>query len=166
MFTQIGRDLKPFLVFYRLQEELSTQQALIERAEEDLLCAVSLYRRGACGYSPFVTVCFLTHQALEKWLKAFIAVEGIPVSAKQHDLYSRLVIVEKVLPAVETVRNSIEEVDPEILGHKFPGDLRYNETPADVERYVKLLIKAAFSVRRLVKQFLKRKVKEGSYESS
>ncbi len=151
---------------YRLPEDGSAEQPRIERAEEDLLSALSLYRRGACGYLPLVTVCFLLHQALEKWLKAFIAVQGIQVSAKRlHDLHSRFMAVETKYPEFGEVRREIEQVAPEILDHKFPGDLRYNETPADIEICAKALMKAAFAVRRLGKRHFK-KLEEGDHELS
>ncbi|MCX7683493.1 MAG: HEPN domain-containing protein [Anaerolineae bacterium] len=159
--------LESVLQVYRLPEDASSQQPLIERAEEDLLCAVSLYRRGACGYLPLVTACFLAHQALEKWLKAFIAVCGLSVSAKgQHNLYDRFMVVEKKVPEFKVIREKVEAVEPEILDHKFPGNLRYNETPANVERYVEVLMEAAFLVRKLVKRQLNKSLEEGSYESS
>lgn len=166
MSVKFDKGFKSFLNISKLPQEFITQQAVIERAEEDLLCAVSLHRRGACGYSPFVTICFLLHQAMEKWLKAFIAVQGIQVSAKgQHDLYSRFEAAESQAPQFESIRKIIEEVAPEILDHKFPGNLRYNETPTDIERYIEVLITATFAVRRLVKQQLE-KLKEYSDESS
>jgi HEPN domain-containing protein len=151
--------LKSTLRLYRLPEEASTQQPLIERAEEDLLCVLSLYRQGACGYSALVTVCFLLHQALEKWLKAFIAVQGFRVSTKTHDLYNRFQAVEEVDPAFGDIRSKLE-IAPEIMAHEFPGNLRYNETPPDIEQYVEVLIKAAFATRKLVKRALKRRLEE------
>ncbi len=154
------------LSVYRLPEDASAQQPLIERAEEDLLSALSLYRRGACSYLPLVTVCFLLHQALEKWLKAFIAVQGIPVTARgPHDLDSRFRAAETQCPEFAEVRKRLEEVAPGILHHKFPGNLRYNETPADIEQFVKVLIEGAFVVRRLAKRHFK-KLEEGGHELS
>jgi HEPN domain-containing protein len=153
--------LRSTLQLYKLAENASAQQPLIERAEEDLLCALFLYRHGACGYSPLVTVCFLLHQAMEKWLKAFIAVQGISVRPNgQHDLLSRLEAAKSVQSAFADVQSKIEEIEPEIMAHTFPGNLRYTETPRDIERKVEVLIKAAFVTRRLVKQTLPRTSEE------
>jgi HEPN domain-containing protein len=153
--------LRSTLRLYKLPENASAQQPFIDRAEEDLLCAVSLYRQGACGYSPLVIVCFLLHQALEKWLKAFIAVQGISVPKKgQHDLLSRLEAAKTVEPAFADIQSKIEETEPAIMAHNFPGNLRYNETPPNIEQYVEVLIKAAFATRKLVKRALKRKLEE------
>mgnify|MGYP005841338443 CR=1 FL=1 len=154
--------LKRSLQVYGLPEDATPQQPLIERAEEDLLCAIALYRQGACGYLPLVTVCFLLHQALEKWLKLIIAVRGIAVAAKQdekqrvkpHDLYRLLTALDEKLPEFGEIRGEIEKVDPALMDHKFPGSLRYNETPAEIERYVRVLIPVAFKTRRLVKRYL------------
>lgn len=143
------------LSVYRLPEDASAQQSLIERAEEDLLSALSLYRRGACGYLPLANICFLLHQAVEKWLKVFIAVQGIPIDAKgQHDLDSRFRAAETQCPEFAEVRQRIENVACEILGHRFPGDLRYSNTRDNIEQCVEVLMEAALRVRRLVKQYL------------
>lgn len=40
------------------------------------------------------------------------------------------------------------------MDHKFPGNLRYNEIPTDIEQYIKVLIPAVFRIRRLAKQYL------------
>jgi len=149
-----GNRLTSTLKVYRLPEDASSQQRLIERAEEDLLCAVALYRQGACGYLPLVTTCYLLHQALEKWLKLLIAVRGIPVSAKAHDLYNRIVALEKLDPEFKKIQEEIEGTDPMLMDHNFPGNLRYNEIPTDIEQYIKALISAVFRTRRLSKQYL------------
>lgn len=148
--------LKPALRVHELPEDKSAQQQFIDRAEEDLVCAVSLYRRGACGYSPLVTICFLLHQAIEKWLKLLIAVQGLKIPTNgQHDLHPRFTALEGLIPDLGRIRKEIETIDEKILTHRFPGDLRYNETPADIERYVNVLLRAAFKVRRIVKRYLK-----------
>ena len=147
--------LRSTLQVYRLPEDASPQQPLIERAEEDLLCAVALYRQGACDYLPLVTICYLLHQALEKWLKLLIAVRGMSASTKgQHDLYNRIKAIETSVPEFREIREKIEEMDPILMDHKFPGNLRYTETPADIEQYVEVLIPTVFKTRRLVKRCL------------
>ena len=153
--------LRSTLRLYKLPETACAQQPFIDRAEEDLLCALSLYRHGACGYSPLVTVCFLLHQSLEKWLKVFIAVQRISVPTKgQHELLSRLEAAKTLEPAFADIQSKIEKIEPAIMAHNFPGNLRYNETPPDIEKYVEVLIKASFATRKLVKQALKRRLEE------
>jgi len=161
--------LKSILQVYRLPEDASAQQRLVERAEEDLLSALSLYRRGACSYKPVVTVCFLLHQTLEKWLKVFIAVQGIPVSDERrrpHDLYIRFQAAEEKEPAFKEIRQKIEEVEFKITDQKFPGGLRYNETPPEVEQYIGVLIETVFATRRLVKRRLTENAMEDRHETS
>lgn len=63
--------LKSALHVYRLPENATSHQPLIERAEEDLLCALALYRQGACGYLPLVTVCY-TPADIEQYIKVLI----------------------------------------------------------------------------------------------
>jgi HEPN domain-containing protein len=139
---------------YELPDDTADQQRFIDRAEEDLLCALSLYTRRACGYLPLVTVCFLLHQAMEKWLKAFLAVNGTP-QPKTHDLYKLLEAANNIEPQFLRVREEIEKVNSEILGQKFPSDIRYEDTPPGIEKDVEILFQAARVTRRLVKQSLK-----------
>jgi hypothetical protein len=98
------------------------------------------------------------HQAIEKWLKLFIAVrrvEGVPTKGKNaHNLGLFLKATGKVEPKFLDLLKKIEAVDGNLLEHKFPGDLRYNETPSDIERHVETLMSAAFTTRRLVKRCL------------
>ena len=51
-----------------LQHKYQSQQSWIDRAEEDLLCAVFLCRQ-RINYSPLANICYLLHQSIEKWLK-------------------------------------------------------------------------------------------------
>jgi HEPN domain-containing protein len=139
---------------YELPDDKADQQRFIDRAEEDLLCALSLYTRRACGYLPVVTVCFLLHQSIEKWLKAFLAVKAKP-QPKTHDLYQLLEAARKIEPKFMKVREDIEKVDSEILGQQFPSDIRYEDTRPDIEKDVEILLQAARATRRLVKQSLK-----------
>jgi len=140
----------------QLPEDLSSQQHFINRAEEDLFTATYLYRRGICGFSPYVVICFLLHQATEKWLKAFLAMAGLPTK-KTHELRFLFDWAAKEEPELQVVKAELEEVDEEILEHKFPSGLRYNETPENVEDCIRVLCKAAFRTRRLVKRWLKRR---------
>jgi HEPN domain-containing protein len=144
---------------YKLPEDKADQQRFIDRAEEDLLCAVSLCRGGARGYLPLVTVCYLLHQAIEKWLKLLISVLSIGVSTKgtnAHNLRLFLTEIGKLEPEFLSIQDNIEVVDGEMLEHRFPGDLRYKETPSEIDLYIKVLLKAAFTTRRLVKRHLKK----------
>jgi hypothetical protein len=84
-----------------------------------------------------------------------IAVRGISTSPKgQHDLYNRIKAIETSIPEFREIREKIEEMDPMLMAHRFPGNLRYTETPADIEQYVKVLIRMVFKTRRLVKRCL------------
>lgn len=46
------------------------------------------------------------------------------------------------------------------MGRRFPSELRYGEPPSDIGLYVKVLLKAAFTTRRLVKRHLKPRKEE------
>jgi len=91
--------------------------------------------------------------------QAFLAVQGFSVS-KRHDLLSPLEVAKTVEPAFADIQSKIEEIEPAIMAHNFPGNLRYHETSPDIEQYVEVLIKAAFATRKLVKRALKRRLEE------
>lgn len=144
---------------YQLSPDQSIYQPLIDRAEEDLLCAIALYRRRFCGCAGN-NICFFLHQSVEKWLKLLIGVtaQKLPGGIKSHELYERFRLLAQLenLHYLDEVKSEIEEVDGKILGHRFPGELRYNETPSDIESYIQVLLKAAFKTRRIAKKYLGR----------
>jgi hypothetical protein len=156
------------LITFTLPDDLQSQQPLVDRAEEDLMCAICLYRDGACGYPPLLNICYLLLQGIEKWLKVFIAIQDIRIPTNQdiripikgrdsHNLSRFFAAVAEHEPDFERIQKKIEEVEPELLSHKFFVDLRYNDTPVEVENYIQTLIPAAFDTRRVVKKFLKRR---------
>ncbi len=144
------------LKVYQLSKDSASQQCLIDRAEEDLFCASWLLRRRKySSFMPHVTICFLLHQATEKWLKLFLVTASLPEGSASHALRERFERAGGKEPDFLKVKDRIGEVDEEILENRFPGNLRYNETPEEVEDYIKILLYAAFRTRRLVKRFLK-----------
>ena len=156
-----GRTVPRPLLVYQLPDGWEAQQRYIDRAEEDLLCAVGLCRRGTFGYIPLVNVCYLLHQAIEKWLKMLIAVQGVAVP-RLHELHLLLDAVAAREPQVMRIRDMIVEVDEVLLSQKFPSNLRYEETPPEVERYIDVLMRAAFMLRKIAKRWLRREGPDGS----
>lgn len=124
------------------------------------MCAIWLCRGSNRRYSPLTNVCYLLHQAVEKWIKVVHAVAGIPeVNAKKegHDLGRLLEPLEAKYPEFSSIRTMIEEVDGGLLRQRFPADLRYEEIMPEIERYVAVLMRAAFLVRRTAKTWLQMK---------
>ncbi len=149
----------PLIVFV-LSDDLSSQQPLIDRAEEDLMCAICLYRQGACGYPPLLNVCYLLLQGIEKWLKVFIAIQDISVPTKgrdSHNLSRFFTALSEHEPDLEAIRQRIETTEPNLFSHDFYVNLRYTDTPTEIENYIEALMPAAFATRRVVKRFLKRR---------
>lgn len=151
--------MRDHLIVFVLPDDLSSQQPRVDRAEEDLMCAICLYREGACGYLPLVNICYLLLQSIEKWLKVFIAIQDISVATKGRDSHnlSRFFTALEREEAFKVIRQRIERTDPKLLLHDFYVNLRYNDTPTEIENYIKTLIPAAFDTRRVVKRFLKRR---------
>lgn len=152
--------MRDHLIVFVLPDDLSSQQPKVDRAEEDLMCAICLYREGACGYLPLVNICYLLLQSIEKWLKVFIAIQDISVPTKgpdSHNLSRFFTALSEREEACEVIRQRIERTDPKLLLHGFHVNLRYTGTPAEIENYIKTLIPAAFDTRRVVKRFLKRR---------
>ena len=138
-----------------LPEDLASQQHFIDRAEEDLFCAMYLYRRGICGIVPYVVICFLLHQATEKWLKAFLPVARLPTK-KIHELSYLFDQAAMEEPEFLEVKAELDKVERQILEQRFPSDLRYEDTRENVEDCINTLLQAAFRTRRLVKRWIKR----------
>ena len=153
--------MRAILTVFTLPSDLQSQQSLIDRAEEDLMCAICLYREGACGYLPLLNICYLLLQGIEKWLKVYIEIRDITgVSTKgrdSHNISRFFNAVAEREPDLERIQREVESIEPELLSHKFNVDLRYNDTPTEIENYIETLIPAAFDTRRVVKRFLKRR---------
>lgn len=119
----------------------------------------TFYRRGIFGYIPLVNICYLLHQTIEKWLKLFVAVNGIPVSNStwwRHDLNKLFEAAGGKEPIFLEIKETINGVDGFLLEHAYPGNLRYNETPLEIELHVGVLMQVAFVVRRVVKRWLRK----------
>lgn len=153
--------MRDILTVFTLPSDLQRQQPLIDRAEEDLMCAICLYREGACGYLPLLNICYLLLQGIEKWLKVFIATQGIlgvPTRGRDaHNLERFFTEVARHEQDFEVIRQRIAEADPQLLSHDFYVNLRYNDTPTEIENCIETLISTAFDTRRVVKRFLKRR---------
>lgn len=140
-----------------LPEDWQSHQKFIERAEEDLLCAIHLCRRKVCGYEPSVVICYLLHQAVEKWLKLLVYVRGLPVGdvRNTHNLDLLLELLQDTDPRFEAIRANIGNADRDLLRRKFASNLRYEETPPDISLHIDTLLPVAFAVRRLAKEKLR-----------
>lgn len=152
--------MRDTLCVFTLPSDLQSQQCLIDRAEEDLICAICLYR-GACGHLPLLNICYLLLQSIEKWLKVFIAIQDISVPTKgrdSHNLFRFFTALSERELAFKQIQEQIEATDPQLLSHNFYVNLRYNDTPTQIETYIETLIPAAFNTRRIVKRFLKRRL--------
>ncbi|MDD5205078.1 MAG: HEPN domain-containing protein [Desulfobacterales bacterium] len=111
MRDELLESLSQKLSVYELPEDKAVHQPYVDRAEEDLLCAISLYRRGACGYAPLNNVCYLLHQAIEKWLKLLIEVRVGTSPQKNHDLFVLLSAIADLDPAFLSIRDEIEALE-------------------------------------------------------
>lgn len=131
-----------------------SQQVFIDRAEEDFLCALSMWRRGRCSHLPITNICYLLHQCIEKWLKAFLAINSLEIPKKYqrtHSLGKFLEIAKQRESLFAELRQKIADKEPKLLEASFPGNLRYSETPEEIEDYVKLLLCIVIDVRRIAK---------------
>ncbi|MCX8171798.1 MAG: HEPN domain-containing protein [Candidatus Bathyarchaeota archaeon] len=159
----------PLRVFI-LPDRISNEQRLVDRAEEDLLCAVHLLRKPPFGrYTP-AHVCYLLHQSIEKWLKVLLLYN----KGKYPKLHNLDELFQNVIQStdhhlsntISRVKDLIEEVDEwvessagvwelKILDRNFQDNLRYNkDDPNDVQVWV--LLKCAFKIRKIVKRIIVR----------
>lgn len=145
-------DSHPDVQITVLQHTYQAQQYWIDHAEEDLLVAVYLCRR-KIGYPPRSTICYLLHQSIEKWLKAFLEINGIEFG-KTHNLFILLKKAgEKDDFFIQLLRN-LDSNAHIILGENFSSDnLRYGkEQLPNTEELVSILFPVTFKIRRIVKK--------------
>lgn len=143
------------LKVYQLPEESASQQHYVDRAEEDLFTAVCLFRQGICGVVPYNVICFLLHQATEKWLKVFVAIVGLPLSnPRTHELRLLFDCAKKEEGKFYFIKVGLEKADESMLEHSFHSNIRYNDTHGNVEDCTTALRQAAFATRRLAKRWL------------
>lgn len=81
----------------------------------------------------------------------------IPINnLRTHDLRLLLISAATAEPSFAAAIEMVDGVEGRILKQTFPSDLRYEETPAEIEDYCDVLLKTAFLVRRIVKKWLRR----------
>lgn len=95
----------------------------IEKAEEDYRAAVRLLRvRSNPTYN---MVCYASQQCAEKYLKAALVENGVPIDQKHgtriHDLSSLLTILTKYAPAWELARSYAEALSDYGVRFRYPG---------------------------------------------
>ncbi len=141
-------------------------QNLINQTEEDLLCAIFLYRRCKNSYQPNPNICYLLHQTIEKWLKIYIQVKGILFPEKKrntHSLASLLSRAGQQDQEFNTMLSQIDQADPIMSRHTYPEHLRYAEKPEMYENvdgvHIGLLFRIVFRVRRIVKKAIREELR-------
>lgn len=145
-------DSRPIMRPRVLQHIYQSQQRWIDHAEEDLLAAIYLCREKK-QYFPHSTICYLLHQSIEKWLKAFLEINGITMG-KTHNLF---VLLKRAGEKDEFFSRSLQLLDqniPIVLEEKFSSDLlRYSnsEELLNTDKIVAMLFPLVFKIRRIVK---------------
>jgi HEPN domain-containing protein len=152
------------LVVVELNKEYEPQQPFIDRAEEDLITAYYLYCNTINGYILYVSICYLCLQGIEKWLKAFLAVNKV-LQKFTHDIPELLkaaVVLDNQFLGVLHPFEDIEEYYFRKSGKKPANysSMRYEISPTNIEIHVKTLLEAAFLTRRLAKRSLRRRSDE------
>lgn len=142
-------------------------QNLINQTEEDLLCAIYLLRHCKKEYQPVPNICYLLHQTIEKWLKIYIQVEGIPFpenKQKTHSLTSLFsrIIGEDTTHNFNSTLSQLDKADPMMTAHAYPEYLRYATKPEMYDSvytiHMRVLCNTAFRVRRITKQVITKRL--------
>lgn len=90
----------------------------MELADDDLHAAKSLLRENAPRSS---VICFLSQQAAEKSLKAFLSFRGIKFQ-RTHNLVALLLVCEKDVPDFRSLRAEAELLNPYGLKVRYADD--------------------------------------------
>lgn len=152
--------------------KLSDQQPLLDRAQEDLICAIFLHERNPCGYYPASNICYLLHQSIEKSLKALLAITGKKYGKTHslHELFDNLSghqittnypkmtqqAVRVMINKINSIKSEIEGLDPRILDRRFQSNLRYDEVDPQIDEYIKLLMKSALKMQGILRYIIKK----------
>lgn len=140
-----------------VQHKYKVQQSWIDRAEEDLLCAFLLCKNKT-SYSPHANICYFLHQTIEKWLKAYMAINGLAFR-NTHELFFLLQQSGNKDPIFLGILQRLDQYAPIVLTSDFSSNiLRYgsDEDASNIQVCVSELFPVAFQVRRLVKKSIRR----------
>lgn len=145
------------------------QQPLLDRAQEDLICAIFLHKN-IHGYYPAANICYLLHQSIEKLIKVLLAItrKGYDRTHDLHELFNALSkchtitnqpkmtkqVIRDTIKRVNSIKKEIKRTDPRILNYNFQSDLRYNEVDSRIDEYIRLLMKSALKMRRILEKFI------------
>lgn len=88
-----------------------------DKAEEDFLFAKTTFDEGIDFYSP---ICFHLHQAVEKYLKAYIVANNLDFS-KIHDLSQLLQICSNHDSSFSQLTGQVNELNPYYIETRYPG---------------------------------------------
>lgn len=145
----------------RKSQEDHPQQKWVDRAEDDLLSAAIVWRKGQ-PYIPEMVVCYLLHQGTEKWLKCLLAIYGIPFPQSGREGHCLRLLLEKsaqVDSCFEVLLRNLDENIPVILDRNFPSNLRYEDYLTEMETCLAFLWLSTFRVRRVAKRKIKEKMR-------
>jgi HEPN domain-containing protein len=91
----------------------------IRKAEEDYYAALALARQRK--KSTPNAVCFHCQQCAEKYLKAFLVINGV-VFPKTHDLLELHKLGLSVEPALEFIGDLLDSLNPYAVEFRYPGE--------------------------------------------
>lgn len=91
----------------------------VDKAEQDLRTAETMASKDV-GAAPD-TICFLSQQAVEKYLKAFLVHHRVAFP-KTHALDALLDLAVGVEPSLDTLRPSLITMNPYAVEYRYPGE--------------------------------------------
>lgn len=93
-------------------------QEWIKKAEEDGLSAAVIIKSKSGAPS---TVCFLSQQMAEKYLKSLLVFHGINFP-KMHDLLELTTLLLELEPKIEKLRADLNNLNSYYIETRYPGD--------------------------------------------
>ena len=92
----------------------------IERAEGDFNAAMQLHR----GPDPiYHVICFLAQQCVEKYLKAWLQENNIPIQ-RTHNLEDLLGLILPSIPAWDKWKSDLSKLSEHAVDTRYPGDIK------------------------------------------
>ena len=91
----------------------------VDKAEQDCLAARVLMRQRRLAV--YDVICFHSQQCVEKYLKAFLTLQGVPFP-KSHDLVVLRNLASQHDGSFELVRDLIKQIDEYAVRFRYPGE--------------------------------------------
>lgn len=106
----------------------------VEKAEQDYQTILILSRQRK-KFLPDV-ICYHAHQCIEKYLKGFLAAQGIKIP-KTHNLIFLMEQLVKSYPELELIKDALRDLNQYAVELRYPGETATKKDASQAAQHVK-----------------------------